>query len=265
MKISSVFGNAPNGDHPAIFTAAETVKYPKGLRRIFGFLVLNEDQSAPLLNEEGDPLYAVAVCNGSKGKSPKSKPHKICKAMLRPDEYDPVEAALEVPEPEHFTHRNEDGSRRVLWVRVEERQTAGRQLSVVTHIKRPRDGEWECIEGQYEGRSRAPEQLEGRSRDPEQPSERGALPSWLNPDGTYRSLTEDEEKSLPLDKFEMYAMKNRPLMQEGDPWVDEQGGFVELGEEYLDAQASGRSSLIDRARYRLALTRHRAGLPPDHR
>ncbi len=255
MKISSVFGNAPNGDHPAIFIAAETVKYPKGLRRIFGFLVLNEDQSAPLQNEEGDPLYAVAVCNGSKGKNPKSKPHKICKAMLRSDEYDPIDAALEVPEPEHFTRRNEDGSHRVLWIRVEEKQTAGRQVSVVTHIKRPRDGEWECIEGQYEGRSRAAEQ----------PSEPGARQSWLNPDGTYRSLTQDEEKSLPLDEFEMYTIKNQPLMQEGDPWVDEQGGFVELGEEYLDAQAPGRLSLNDRARYRLALRRHRAGLPPDHR
>ena len=87
----------------------------------------------------------------------------------------------------------------------------------------------------------------------------------MNPDGTYRSLTPDEEKSLPLDDFEMYTMRNRPLMQEGDPWVDEQGGFVELGEEHLDAKASRRLSLNDRARYRLALRRHRAGLPPDHR
>ncbi len=99
MKISSVFGNAPMGDHPAIFIAAETVKYPKGLRRVFGFLVLNVYLSAPLQNDQGHPIYSVDVCNASKGKNPKSKPHKICKAMLQPDEYDPIDAALEVPEP----------------------------------------------------------------------------------------------------------------------------------------------------------------------
>ena len=62
--------------------------------KIFGFLVLNEGQSAHLENEQGEPLYAVAVCYESKGKIPKSKPHDICNAMPRPDEYDPKDIEI---------------------------------------------------------------------------------------------------------------------------------------------------------------------------
>ncbi len=55
MKISSVYGNASCGEHPAIFIGVESARYPKGARDIFGFLVLKEDQSAPLQNDDGDP------------------------------------------------------------------------------------------------------------------------------------------------------------------------------------------------------------------
>ena len=46
----------------------EVKKYPKGLKEIISFLILNEDKKTPLLNNSGEPYYSVIVCNQSKGK-----------------------------------------------------------------------------------------------------------------------------------------------------------------------------------------------------
>ena len=217
MKISSVYGTAPEGEHPAILTGSETTKYPKGLRRIFGYLVLKPDQSAPLLDANGEPYYAVAVCNASEGKSPKSKPYKICKAMLQAREYNQIDAALGVPDPEHFLEKNKDGTNRIIWIRVEQRQSGDTAHSLVTHIRRPRDEVWECIEGEFDKRS-----IEDRPSVEDEEKRADKLfaelggdkvladlgdgmglgkvavgPSWLNADGTYRPLTPDEQERLP--------------------------------------------------------------------
>ena len=144
------YGNTESGDYPAIFTGCFEGKYPRASRLIFGFAILNADRQTPHDGPDGEGLYAVAVCNKSEGTNPKSKPFKIRKAMLQPEEFQDLRLAVEPPPPEHFTEPYGD-RQRVLDIRVERREKDGRQVSLVTHIRRPRDGEWQCIEGQYEG------------------------------------------------------------------------------------------------------------------
>jgi hypothetical protein len=158
------YGNAPAGEYKAIFTGTFPARYPKGQRLIFGFLLLDQNGRVPLFANDGTTeLRAVAVCNLSNGENPKSKPYRICKAMLRQDEFDPIEAAMRVPPPEHFLPAALGEPRRLLGVRVARRNDA----SLVTDIQRPRDGVWECIEGKFEGGPRR-------------------RFSWLNADGTVR-------------------------------------------------------------------------------
>ena len=146
----TAYGNAPSGDHKALFVSARTVPYPLGRRLICSFLILDADGVEPLLNNMGDNYYAVAVCNVPKGNNPKSKPFKIRKAMLLHDEYDPIGVATGLPDWNHFSY-DSDKPMRVIGVRVESRGDLESPISFVTHIKRPRDGEWETIEGEFEG------------------------------------------------------------------------------------------------------------------
>src|SRR4051794_30924176 len=119
MSIVQVYGNCPAGEFPSVFTGAFEAWFKRSPRLLFGFLILNPDCSAPAQNDASENLYAVAVCNKSNGTNPKSKPYKICKAMLQPEEYDPIGAAMGVPSWEHFTQPRADGSYRVLEIRVE--------------------------------------------------------------------------------------------------------------------------------------------------
>ena len=211
----TVYGDAPEGEHPAIFVGAQQARFPKGARLIFQFLILNSDQETPLENEQGEPYYAVAVCNVSKGTNPKSKAYKICKAMLRPDEYDPVEAAIAVPNWEHFAQPNPDGTRRIICTRVERRGSTGQLISLVTHIKRPRDGVWEHIEGKFEGRKHFP---------------------WLNKDGSFRGLSKEENRALfasSPDDHCLFEIWNSTPPHGTAIWLDEQGHFVSLSPEKI--------------------------------
>ena len=122
------------------------------------------------------------------------------------------------------------------------------------HICRPRDGEWECIEGERVGASSVSRHEDGTS----------TRPFWINADGTYQALSAIEHERLLGDEYQMYEVRNDQLMREGDPWVDVNGNFVELTEERLNQEGPERMSIDDKARYRLALARQRAGLPPDH-
>ena len=88
IRIKSA-SNCPSGEYPAIFCNSEVVKYPKGKRQILSFLIMNEDNTKPRSNNMGENYYAAAVCNPSNGGNPKSKVHKILKAMLTKDEYEP--------------------------------------------------------------------------------------------------------------------------------------------------------------------------------
>ncbi len=213
-SLVTAYGNAPEGEHPAIFMSARRTKLV-GMRLLFQFLILDSDQKTPLENEQGEPYYAVAVCNDSKCTSPKSKPYKICKAMLRPDEYDPIDVAIEIPNWEHFAERLPDGTRRIIWVRVERRGSTGQLVSLVTHIKSPRDGVWEPIEGKFEGRR---------------------LFKWLNKDGRRRQLSRQEEKALMdsnSEEFDLYGQWNAKSPPYREIWLDKNGHFVPLSSEQV--------------------------------
>ncbi len=135
------YANCPSGEYWAIFFNSEIKKYPKGERQLLTFLILNEEQQ-PFLNNQGEAYYSVIVCNKSKGSSPKSKINKIKKAMLAIDEYDSIDIHLGLPELDKFYKRK-------FKVRV---SSKNKNYNFISHIQRPRDNEWECIEGEFEGR-----------------------------------------------------------------------------------------------------------------
>ena len=135
------YTNCPSGEYWAAFCNSEVKKYPKGKREILGFLILDEDKEAPRLNNKGDPYYSTIICNESKGSSPKSKVNKIKKAMLTKEEYDPLDVHLGLPTIETFY-------KRIVKVKVCPKSN---DKNFITHIQRPRDNEWECIEGEFEG------------------------------------------------------------------------------------------------------------------
>ena len=135
------YTNCPSGEYWAAFCNSEVKKYPKGKREILGFLILDEDKEAPRLNNKGDPYYSTIICNESKGSSPKSKVNKIKKAMLTKEEYDPLDVHLGLPTIETFY-------KRIVKVKVCPKSN---DKNFITHIQRPRDNEWECIEGEFDG------------------------------------------------------------------------------------------------------------------
>ena len=134
------YTNCPSGEYWAIFFNSEIKKYPKGERQLLTFLILDEEQQ-PFLNNQGEAYYSVIVCNKSKGSSPISKINKIKKAMLAIDEYDSIEIHLGLPELDKFYKRK-------MKIRITTKETG---MNFITHIQRPRDDQWECIEGEFEG------------------------------------------------------------------------------------------------------------------
>ena len=135
------YANCPSGEYWAAFCNSEDQKYPRGKREILSFVILNEDKKTPLLNNKGEPYYSTIICNQSKGSNPKSKVSKIKNAMLTKEEYDPIDVCLGLPNFDNFNKRK-------MKIRV---TTKGTGMNFVTHIQRPRDGQWECIEGEFEG------------------------------------------------------------------------------------------------------------------
>ena len=136
------YANCPSGEYWAAFFNSEVKKYPRGKREIISFLILNEDKKTPRLNNKGEPYYSTIICNQSKGSNPKSKVSKIKNAMLTKEEYDPIDVCLGVPNFDNFNKRK-------MKIRI---TTKGTGMNFVTHIQRPRDSEWECIEGEFEGK-----------------------------------------------------------------------------------------------------------------
>ena len=137
----TAYTNCPSGEYWAIFSNSEVKKYPRGKREILSFLILNDDKETPRLNNKEEPYYSTIICNESKGSSPKSKVNKIKKSMLSKEEYDPISIHLGVPTIETFY-------KRVLKVKVCPKSN---NKNFITHIQRPRDNQWECIEGEFEG------------------------------------------------------------------------------------------------------------------
>jgi len=138
----TAYTNCPSGEYWAIFSNSEVKKYPRGKREILSFLILNDDKETPRLNNKEEPYYSTIICNESKGSSPKSKVNKIKKSMLSKEEYDPISIHLGVPTIETFY-------KRVLKVKVCPKSN---NKNFITHIQRPRDNQWECIEGEFDGK-----------------------------------------------------------------------------------------------------------------
>jgi len=138
----TAYANCPSGEYWAIFSNSEVKKYPKGYREVLTFLILNDDKQTPKLNNKEEPYYSTIICNKSKGSSPKSKVNKIKRSMLSKEEYDPVNIHLGVPTIGTFYNRK-------LKVKV---CLKSNNKNFITHIHRPRDNQWECIEGEFEGK-----------------------------------------------------------------------------------------------------------------
>lgn len=148
--ILTAYGNAEPGDYPAQLIRTYTARYSSWNRFIYLFVILNSDRDTPHNGPDGAGMYAVAVCNKADAKNPASKSYKIRRAMLHPEEAKDFEICLNPPSPEEFT-KSFRGRRRIVDIRVERRETNGNQVSVVTHIRRPSDGGWACIEGVFQG------------------------------------------------------------------------------------------------------------------
>ena len=138
----TAYTNCPSGEYWAAFCNSEVKKYPKGKREVLTFLILNDDKETPKINNKEEPYYSTIICNESKGSNPKSKVSKIKKAILTKEEYDPIDIHLGLPTIETFY-------KRILKVKVCPKSN---NKNFITHIQRPRDDQWECIEGEFEGK-----------------------------------------------------------------------------------------------------------------
>ena len=160
--IFTAYGNAEPGDYPAQLIRTYTARYHTWPRFIYLFVILKSDRDTPHNGPDGAGLYAVAVCNNAEGKNPASKSYKIRRAMLEPEEAKDFETRLNPPSPEEFT-KPFRGRRRIVDIRVETRETNGKRVSVITHIRRPSDGEWACIEGMFQRDEKRDEDVEALS------------------------------------------------------------------------------------------------------
>ncbi len=61
--------------------------------------------------------------------------------MFTKEEYDTLDIHLVVPTTSYFY-------KRIMRVRITTKETG---MNFITYIQRPRDNQWECIEGEFEG------------------------------------------------------------------------------------------------------------------
>ena len=134
--------NTPDGEYYSVFLNIDDERFPLGKRFVFKFAIIDKNTDEPLLDDYDNPMFAVAVCNYSQMKSSKSKAVKVTRALLD-ESYDPIKSLSEIPHPEelYFTKT---------FIRVKQKTSEkGKTVSNITHIKRPRDGVWECIESVF--------------------------------------------------------------------------------------------------------------------
>ena len=208
------YTNCPSGEYWAAFCNSEVKKYPKGKREIISFLILNEDKKTPRLNNKGEPYYSTIICNESKGSSPKSKVNKIKKSMLNKEEYDPIDAHLGLPTIETFY-------KRIVKVKVCPKSN---NKNFITHIQRPRDNQWEYIEGEFEGKYK----------------------TITDPIELYRKL----RKQIPFQERESYDEAIHVFVNLNDRvFLDEKGKFkmdVDYNGKYMYGPNSGPSKMHKR-------------------
>jgi hypothetical protein len=202
------------------------------LRLVIGFGLCSEDGSEAIYGADGEPVTAVIVANVPKGDNPKSVAHKVRKAMLTADEYDPFSSAFHVPAWDHFKEPLPDGSNRVLTIKVERTKASnGAWLSLVSHIRQPRDGVWFGVRQTYDG--------------PPYP--------WLTMDGQRKPLSENERGELSGFERDVYDFWT---MDCSNPkWTDEAGRFVPLSEGEVAALGSLHRPQYEVARVKTALGR----------
>lgn len=150
----------------------------------------------------GENYYAVAVCNPSKGSNPKSKVHKVLKCMLTKEEYDPVLSSMTLPDIEEFLP-NKGKSPRFVNIKV---SIVGneKKASVITHIERIRDKEWENIEGKFEGKY-----VSGKQN--------------KNPKELFEKL---KHKIKNKDDLDYAESQMKMLMQKDQQYLDEKRNFI---------------------------------------
>ena len=210
-----VYGNAPAGEHHARYITNFNTKYPKGYRLIIAFGLCNQDGSEAVYGPDGEPLNAVIVCNATKGDNPKSVAHKVRKAMLMAEEYDPFTSAFKVPSFEELEQSLPDSSHRVLTIAVERRKAEnGEVLSLVTCIRQPRDGQWFTVRQTYDGPPY----------------------SWLTKDGQRKKLSDKQLAELP--PFEREVYEHWTISCSHPKWTDDAGRFVPLSEAEVAALES---------------------------
>ena len=136
--------NTPDGEYFAVLINLDSERFPLGQRMVFKFAILDLNTDEPQLDEQDNPMFTVAVCNNSKMKSSKSKIVKVTRALLSKENYDPIKSLTEIPHPEELFYTK-------TFIRVKQKTSEkGKTVSNVTHIHRPRDGVWECIESTFD-------------------------------------------------------------------------------------------------------------------
>ena len=231
------YGNAEPGDYPALFTGCFEARFPKAKRLIFGFAILNADRRTAHDGPDGGGLYAVAVCNLSEGINPKSKPFRIRKAMLQPEEFADVTLAIRPPPPEHFEARC--GERlRVLDIRVARRDKDGRQVSVVTDICRPRDRVWQSIEGVYEGAAAGT---------------RNGRPFWLQEDGRAIRWEDHFAPRVNREEASEWLFWNQTTNDQLGRWIRPDGTLLVLTDIEIAALQGADATRYQIAKRRAAL------------
>tara|TARA_Y100000590_G_C15342908_1_gene872134 strand:- start:84 stop:623 length:540 start_codon:yes stop_codon:yes gene_type:complete len=151
LKLKPYGDNTPNGEYYAAFITLDEERFPSGQKRkVFKFVILDETTKKPRVDENNNTMFAVAVCNSTECKSTKSKIVKVIRALLTGENYDPIKSLLEIPQPEELRFTK-------AYIRVKQRTSnKGKTVSNITHIKRPRDGQWECIESVFDKKKTKP-------------------------------------------------------------------------------------------------------------
>ena len=144
FQLNHYGNNTPDGEYFSVLISLDLERFPLGQRMVFKFAILDLNTNEPILDEEDNPMFAVAVCNNSKMKSSKSKIVKVTRALISKEKYDPIKSLSEIPHPEELFYTK-------TFIRVKQKTSEkGKTVSNVTHIQRPRDGVWESIESKFD-------------------------------------------------------------------------------------------------------------------
>ena len=134
--LSYYANNTPNGTHYAYcWEYITNVDYGLGRKReLVLFAIVDNTKINLMLDANGQPLMAVAVCNPTKGKSGKAKLIKIKRALLTArHNLSLLESYKFLPKMDELAFsKNFDGE--VYGIQVENKTVNKKRVSNVTHI-----------------------------------------------------------------------------------------------------------------------------------